>query len=275
VTDLMSEQRTRSNTPEDIRAAKEAMAGPVPLIADSPDTTFKLPRGLFYQGQWHKDVVIRELTGVDEETLAKFNQDAMSFFSTVIALGVESIGELDLSSLPMAERKGYLGQLLLGERDMLFVQVARAAFGDKKEITYACTLCEIEQTMDLVMSEDFKVTEVMDVETLTHSFTTSKGDVLEYRPATGADQEEALSKKGQSLAEQNTVMLSLCITKRNGDLIVDPLHYARNLSMKDRSALLQALVERQPTVNLVLQTQCISCGGDQTIGLGWGDIFRT
>lgn len=271
----MSEQRNRSNTPEDIRAAKEQMAGPVPLILDSPDTTFKLPRGLFYQGHWHKDVVIRELTGIDEEALAKFNQDAMAFFSTVIALGVESIGELDLTSLPLSERKGFLSQLLLGERDMLFIQVARVAFGDTKEITYACTLCEVEQTMALVMSEDFKPTVVEDVETLTHTYTTGKGDVLEYRPATGADQETALSKKGQTLAEQNTVMLSLCITKRNSELIVDPLHYARNLSMKDRSALLQALVERQPSVNLVLQTQCISCGGDQTIGLGWGDIFRS
>jgi hypothetical protein len=269
----MSEQPTRS-IQEDLRQAKEQMAGPVPLIKDSPDTTFTLPRGLYFMGQWQKSVVIRELTGVDEETLAKV-PDQLAFFSTVIALGVQSIGEVDLGSLPLAERKGHLSQLLLGERDMLFVQVVQVAFGNAKDVTFACTMCAVEQTMSLILSEDFKAKIPEDVETAIKTYVTSKGDVLEYRGAVGADQEEALAKKGSTLAEQNTIILSHCITKRNGEMLVDPLNFARNLGIKDRQALLKALVERQPEVDLVLQTKCVSCGGDQTVALGWGDLFRT
>jgi hypothetical protein len=270
VTDTVSEQLPRDMQGE-LRAAKEAVAGPVPIIGDAPDVTMVLPRGLFHRGQWQREVTVRELTGTDEEVLAKV-PDQLSFFSTVVALGVESIGEVDLASLPVVERKNYLGELLLGEREQLFVKVAQASFGDSKDVSFVCTMCTAEQTMGLILSEDLAPKQVDVVEM--NSFTTSKGDVLDFRAAVGSDQEEAVSRKGATPAEQNTVMISRCVTKRNGEIIVDPMQFARNMGMRDRQQLLQALVEMQPTINLELKTQCAACGGDQTVALGWGDIFR-
>jgi hypothetical protein len=273
VTDLMSEQQPwTTQKQDDIRAAKEAAAGPVPIIGEAPDVMMTLPRGLFINGAWQRTVVTRELTGADEETLAKV-PDQLSFYNTVIALGTESIGELDLTSLPLAQRRSHLSGLLLGERDMLFIKVTQTSFGDQKDINFNCSICEAEQTMTLYLSEDLQAKLPEDAADI-HTYTTTQGDVLDFRAAVGGDQEEATSKKGATMAEQNTVILSRCVTKRNGDLIVDPLKFARNLGMADRQKLLKELVALQPNIDMELKTKCSACGGDQTIGLGWADIFR-
>jgi hypothetical protein len=258
---------------DQLRSAKEAIAGPVPIIADAPDVMLVLPRGLHHKGAWQREVMVRELTGVDEEALAKV-PDQLAFFSSVIALGVESLGEMPLGAMPLAERKHHLGELLLGEREQLFVKIAQVTFGNSKELGFNCTRCQTEQEVTLLLDTDFKPKEVEGVDVVLHQYTSTKGDVLDYRAAIGADQEEAVAKKGTTQAEQNTIMISRCVTKRNGEIIVDPLKFSRNLSIKDRQVLLKLLVDLQPSIDLELKTLCVACGGEQTIALGWGDIFR-
>jgi hypothetical protein len=257
----------------EIRQAKEAIAGPVPLIKDAPASTLVLPRGMFQQGAWQREVTVRELTGIDEETLSKAT-DQLTFFSNVIALGTVSIGMVDVASIPLAERKFFLGDLLVGEREQIFMKVIQATFGNEKTVPFTCTLCSVEQEMTLLIDQDFPPKEVPDIEQLTFTYTLRNGDVIDVRPAVGADQEETLTRKGMSLAEQNTVLLSRCITKRNGDLIVDPLTFSRKLGIKDRYAVLEEMINRQPSVQLDVTTACSACGGEQKIGLGWADLFR-
>lgn len=272
MTDLFGSEQQHMDKQQEIRAAKEAMAGPVPLIADAQSPTVKLTRGLFQRGTWQQEAEVRELTGTDEEALAK-TADQLAFFSSVIAHGVTRIGEVDFTSVPVAERKFYLGELLIGEREQLFMKVVQVSFGNEKVIPFTCTLCQVEQEFALLLDQDFKPKVVEDNDAHLQ-YTTRQGDTLDVRSAVGADQEEALGRKGSSVAEQNTVLLSRCITKRNGELIPDPLGYARALGIKDRLSLLDKLVERQPSISLELKTTCVSCGGEQRIGLTWGDLFR-
>jgi hypothetical protein len=273
VTDLFASEQQHGDKQAEIRAAKEAIAGPVPLISDAPSTTLVLPRGLYQRGNWQREVEVRELTGTDEEALAKTN-DQLAFFSTVIAHGVIRVGEIDFSSVPVPERKFHLGELLIGEREQLFMKVVQVSFGDQKVLPFTCTQCEVEQEFTLILSQDFKPKEVEDIESMTFQFQTKHGDLLDVRSAVGADQEEALGKKGASNAEQNTILLSRCITKRNNELIPDPLGYVRALGINDRLTLLERLVKRQPSVSLDLKTNCVSCSAEQRIMLSWGDLFR-
>ena len=74
---------------------------------------------------------MRELTGVDEEAMARV-KDITEIYDTVLGLGTTRIGEVDLASLPLPERQGLLQQLLLGERDMLFIGIVRMTYGDHK-----------------------------------------------------------------------------------------------------------------------------------------------
>ena len=92
-----SEQAVQDKQQE-IRAAKEAIAGPVPLIEDAPDPVLGLPRGLFHSGVWEREVRCRELTGVDEEAARQDRPRPYAYFNTVLALGVVSIGTFDLDA---------------------------------------------------------------------------------------------------------------------------------------------------------------------------------
>jgi len=274
VQDILGQaERNDADRAADLQRAKQAIAGPVPLIPEAGDMKFVLPRGLYHNGVYKTEVFLRELTGMDEEVLAK-QKEVTDFFDTVIALGVKSIDDVDLEEKPLAERRAQLRDLLIGEREQLFLSVARATFGNEREISFRCGSCDRQQEVTLLLDEDFPPAEI-EGGFGPFTYTTSKGHVLTYRLATGEDQREAFSSKGASVAEQNTTILTQCVTKLDGGLIPDPLSYVRGLSMRDRSALLRELVEKQPSLNLEVTTNCASCGFEQPLQLGWGDIFRS
>lgn len=257
----------------DLAKAKEATAGPVPLIQDSVDPHVDLPRGLMHNGTWNKRAVVRELTGMDEEAMARV-KEITEIYDTVLALGTVRIGEVDLENQTLASRQGQLQQLLLGERDMLFVGIIKMTYGDRKTMILTCPMCGEKQELIVTLSEDFAIHEVDDVMQTEFEFVSSKGDKVCFRPAVGADQIEALRRKGASLAEQNSILLSRCIKTVNGDLVVNPMDYARRLPLRDRHALLGALIEHQPSVDMTVTVDCVSCREEQTIALGWGDLFQ-
>lgn len=256
---------------QDLQAAKQAIAGPVPLLPEAPDTAVSLALGLYHNGDFYTDADVRELTGVDEERLSKV-KDEVSSFATVIALGTTRIGPVDLENSSLQEKKGILSGLLLGDREKLFLNIVRVTFGNMKQLGFRCMHCGEEQELDLLLDEDFPQKEG-DVSARTFSFTTTKGDVVEYRLATGADQEEVLGKS-YSPAEANTQMLSRCITKVDGHLVVDPLGFARGLGMKDRSVLLNELTSKQPSIDLEVRTNCAACGEEVPLSVDWATIFR-
>ena len=111
---------------EKLASAKQVIAGPVPLIEDPPSPLVTLPRGLF-KGDWHTEALVRELTGEDEEALARV-KDLVEFYDHVLARGVEQIGAVDFRFLPMGDRQGLLQSLLVGERAMLLMGIIRKLF---------------------------------------------------------------------------------------------------------------------------------------------------
>jgi hypothetical protein len=256
-----------------LQKAKEAIAGPVPLIPEAPDNKLTLPLGLYINGVHKTEITVRELTGLDEEVLAK-QKEVTDFFDTVIALGVVSADDFDLASRPLSERQALLRTLLVGERDQLFVAVTRVTFGDARDVGFTCGACDEQQEMTLLLSEDFKPKEVEDLTLETWTYTTARGDVLTYRLVTGDDQREAINRKGASLAEQNSTILNNVIVKLNGGLLTDPMSYVRSMTMKDRSTLLNLLVAKQPSIDLEVTTKCAVCGNPTRVSLGWGDLFR-
>jgi hypothetical protein len=266
---------TSADLQADLLKAKEMTAGPVPLIQVGADPFVELPRGLNVNGTWQRQAMVRELTGIDEEEMSRV-KDVTEMYDTVLALGTVRLGEIDLESLPFPERQGHLQQLLLGERDHLYIAIIRATYGDRKALTYTCQneSCGEKQELTLILSEDFKPKVVEDIFETEFTYVSGKGHRIKYRPAVGADQIEALRKRSASMAEQNSIILSRCIKTIDDQLLIDPLRAARELPMKDRHELLTLLVQRQPSVDMSVTIKCVACREEQTISLGWGDIFR-
>lgn len=255
-----------------LAAAKQAMAGEQPTIDPAPDTRVSLVRGLWISGRFQKDAQVRELTGEDEEQISK--TDPSNFLDTVVALGVESIGEQSLVGMSLPDRQGFLRGLLIGEREVLYLAIIKATFGNTRTMEFKCPWCETEQEVDFYIDTDFvpKKTSVEEA----YSYTTRKGDRLTIRLATGMDQQYVLESKTSNMGAQNTMILSRCITHVNDGLIPDPQGYARKLGLSDRQAVLGLIIDNQPSIDLSeIETKCASCEREVPIQVGWANFFRT
>ena len=253
--------------------AKAAIAGSTPLIPDAPNCIVQLPRGLFQGGVWKKEAEVRELTGADEESLSRAKESS-DFFDLVLAQGIVRIDDLSLKTMNTADRQGMLRDLLVGERSQLLMAIITATYGDEKTLNITCPHCSVEQETSLVLSKDFTPKQVDDVSAPFFPYTCKNGDQVEYRLVTGADQHEAVKRKGTTLAEQNSLILQRCIIRVNGQMVLNPGQYVRNMGMMDRSKLLTEMVDKQPDLDMDVQTRCVGCGGDILLPLGWSDLFR-
>jgi hypothetical protein len=263
----------KSSKEQDLLKAQKAIAGDVPLIPSAPSTRFDLPRGRFNGSEWETEVEVRELTGEDEEALAR-TKDPIDFFDAVVVHGTSRLGSVQLDAMTFTERQGVLSSLLIGEREQLFLRIASATYGDEKEFKHSCPSCNVSLDTIIFLSKDIKVSNSDKAAALVNTFTTSKGGTITYRLATGSDQMEVLHKKGATTAEQNTLMLSECITEIDGGPVLNPLSAARSLSMGDRRKLLDILTSSQPSPDMNLEVACISCNFEMVLPLSWGDIFR-
>lgn len=273
LTDLENELDPNVTRQQKLAEAKAAIAGTTPLIPDAPNCIVHIPRGLYQGGAWKTEFEVRELNGADEESLSRVKETS-DFFDLVLAHGVVRVEDVDLTAHSTNERQALLKDLLIGERSQLLMAILAATYGDQKVLNITCPTCSVEQELTLYLTQDFKPKQVDDVTRPSFDFVTSKGDRVEYRLVTGSDQAEVLRRKGATTAEQNTIILSRCIIKVNSQIVPDPVGYARKLSMKDRTKLLTEMVERQPDLDLAVQTTCVGCGGDIVFTLGWSDLFR-
>ena len=252
---------------------KARLAGDHPEFPEPRENIYELPRGLFRNGTWNKEVEVRELTGVDEEILSR-QTDARAFFDAVLGLGTVRIGSVDLLAEPLSARKELLDELLLGERSYLFLAIAGATFGNKRELEITCPKCKTEQETTLILSEDFPL--VVEDEGIndTYEYKTRKGEVIVYRLMTGLDERLANANTNASESKKNDIALSCVIQSVDGGFPVDSEAYVRSLGMKDRFHLLSELQEHQPSVDMDLEIPCIGCGEGQHLPLQWGDLFR-
>ena len=56
---------------EGLNQAKAAILGDAPMMEQPPDGSVTLFRGLFHGSSWHTDAEVSELTGEDEEVIAR------------------------------------------------------------------------------------------------------------------------------------------------------------------------------------------------------------
>jgi len=260
----------------DVDKINDAVEDPVPHVASAPDTHVKLLRGLYTPAteQWHDLAEVRELTGEDEEYLASIEKKKgllyAEYMNAILSRAVIRIGSVDVAGSENPEQ--YINKLVLGDRDLLYLAIVKATYGDERTINVACTKCGklndvvLELNKDFPVSRpDFDIREGLKVET-------SKG-VITLRLPNGQDTIEG-NKLAKNDAELNTVLLARCAKWADGEAPDNPMRWARSLSIRDRRALVDALlaVEIGPKLEEV-NTQCASCGEEMPILLDWVSLL--
>jgi ribosomal protein S27AE len=245
-------------------AINTAIEDPVPFIAEAPDTSVRLLRG--FSG--NKDATVREMTGADEEFLAtleaKSNLPYPEYVSALLKRTVINIGDLEVKKSP-----DIIDELIIGDRDILFLAVVKATYGKVRTYHLTCPHCKESTDLSIDVDEDFAVQGTEEDADKEISVTLRNGSVVKFRHPNGADS-KIIGKKAKNPAEQNTLMISRCVITD----VPNKEQWARNLNIGDRTKIIDAILEVKigPKVGEV-NDPCPSCGEQIILPLDWVSLL--
>lgn len=257
-----------------------ATEDPTPQLRQAPQLNFTLPGGfLDDDGRVHHDVVVRELTGADEEALeaplkSSKKTNPYEMIEQTIMRATERVGNITDITEEVARR------LLIGDRDYLVLAIRRATYGDYLEGIVRCPVCgnDSDAVVDLRDDKDIAIKRLPEGNKRTFTVPLRNGSA-EVRLATGDDQWALGEDLTRTLAEMNSIMLSRCVISINGVSLYDhvdpPLDQVRQLGAADRKTLLTFLADNQPGPNLRgVKVPCATCRVDIDSPIDMATLLR-
>lgn len=259
------------------KVLNEVTIKPLPEITLPSDDTVTLPGGLVIKDKIIRQVQVRELTGEDEEALAKASQAAnpIVFLDRLIKCGVVKIGDE-----PTSENEKLLAQMLIGDREAIILGIRRVTYGEKLEVAeWVCQSCGNKADLEMEISDIPMVSMTDPLNEISFKVDLRKGGYAHVKLATGADQLAIFEKTDITQAQRETVLLSRCI-----NIIADEVgkelpmaafpSLARSMSVPDRHAVLKELSKRQPGPKYdKVEYVCAECDSKQNVLVTIGDLF--
>lgn len=244
----------------------DAEASPPPMVADYPDTVVTLPGGrLLVDGTVVKTAEVRELTGADEEAIAKANTLAKQI-DVILDRGVVAVGEETATA-------DVLGSMLAGDLDHLLLSIRIATLGNEMSYgTVRCQSCsnESEQVVDLLTDVPSRTLNEDD----RYFSVAARGVSLEMNLPDRDCMKALANTTERSLPALNTVLLSKCISRINGLPVLSPTQI-RDLPIRVRDAALAAIGDRVPGPRLSeVSRSCNECSESIPLPLTLADLFR-
>lgn len=258
------------STTEQAESFNSAIQERVPEIAQPESTSVSLMRGLVNPatGDWQTVAEVRELTGADEEYLARIeskqNVSYADYMSALLKRATVSIGDIDVQSAPSV-----LDNLIIGDRDAIFLGIIKCTYGPERTFTTACPHCEQKNDVTINIDEDFKYDKPTVDLRKPISVTLKNGSVVNLRLPTGADT-SYVAAKATNPANQSTLMLARCSVWDDDNRPNNLEEWARDLSVMDRNTLIRTLTGLNvgPKIGEV-NVQCAQCKESIRIMIDW------
>ena len=254
--------------------ANAVIADSVPQISDVPNVHVDLLRGLFnYEtGEWQTKAVVRELNGEDEEFIAsassKKELSYAEYMSVLLSRSVLSIGDIDIQETPLL-----VDQLMIGDRDLLFLGTIKATYGRVRELEVTCGSCEGTNFITIQLDEDFQIQNADKDFHTPMEVTLKNGLKVKLNYPTGSDS-LYVAKKGKTTAEQNTLMLARCTVWDGATRPENLEDWALALNLGDRSKLVKSLTTDPPGPRMgEVKTQCGVCNEELTLLMDWVSLL--
>lgn len=240
-----------------------------------PTEYVRLPIGIEKDGVRYRDVVIDELSGVDEALIAnkkKTGGNGAKGLTMVLARSIQEIGGLvprktnpDTPIDPQIPRSMF--QI---DRDFLFSRIQLLSDRDQTALRATCPKCRAAYEQEVLISErpvvewpddapceiEFELekgyTEVVKGKSTVHK----KGKIRFTR---GRDQEAVAAVSMENSGQAMTAILAACITQL-GTLEHIDQSIAAKLKSRDRRRIFNVLRDKAPGMKLWEPITCLSCG---------------
>jgi predicted RNA-binding Zn-ribbon protein involved in translation (DUF1610 family) len=256
-------------------AFNEAGKPEMPVIEEPNPGIVTLSYGVEIDGERRKLVTVRELSGSDEEALARLDpskgdQYYVLLMDLIIKRATETIGGVTPSPAD-------LGRLLMGDREIIFLEIILATIGEEKEYEdVVCPECGDIFTATVSIRGVVDTHRLENEDDPTFQVELRDNSVVHLRYPTGDDQMslfqgKEVAKKNSS--ERNTLLLGRCIETVDGRPVRNAVDYARNLGMADRRTLIDALGDGPRVEFKEVEVPCPECGVELPFKLSWADLL--
>lgn len=254
-------------------SAASAISGtvnPAPVLELGLDGHVLLPVGITRNGETIRQAEVRELTGEDEEAIAKSMGNLVRLVQIILERGTVRIGDSPATGT-------LLKDLLYGDRDALLLGIRAATFGKMLDVeSYICSGCQREVDLSI----DLTTIKVREGDDKPKTVALRKGGEAVVRFPNGHDQQAVFENPDMSSAEQNTVLLARCvqsITDADGRArrVNNSTTVVRQLGVADRKNLLRFIAENQPGPRYDdIEFTHDECGTVNRLAIGVVDLFR-
>lgn len=230
-------------------------------------------------GVVHKEVELREITGLDEENISKaeIRQNIGKLITTLLASVSVRIGDLTPKEVGSRTKwEKIFRELPMGDRDLLMLELRKHTNGDEIELDMKCPhpQCKSKITHIVEIEADIE-TRGLEVDAYAIPFELPKGiknkdgelcTTGSIRLPNGVDQEQldAIARKNGGMA--NTTLLSRAISTIDGFGQVT-MNTLRKMSVRDRDYLIKLLGESSYGPKFEISFSCPSCGEDVEAGV--------
>lgn len=258
------------STTEEVDALNQAIEDKIPEIANPESTSVRLMRGLIdpASGDWQMEAQVRELTGADEEHLArvesKQNVTYAEYMSALLRRATISVGSIDITKNPAA-----LDNLIIGDRDALFLGIIKCTYGIERTFNARCNACEQKNDVTINLDQDFAYDKPSVDLHKPLPVTLRNGTVVNLRLPTGADS-AYVAANATSSAHQSTLMIARCTVWGDGEKPLNTEEWARDLSVVDRNTIIKTLTDLTvgPKIGEV-NVHCAHCQEPIRIMIDW------
>lgn len=227
-----------------------------------------LPGGFINrEGALVKYAEVRELTGVDEEAIAKAGSSSKALL-VMLQRGLVSIGT------EPAERQD-LDNLLSGDRDSILIGIRKITFGDHVDFNLTCPYCKTNLDVSVDLNEDIPYRELEDpIDGRYFEYESKTHGIIKVALPKGTTQRKLMENTDKTLAELNTILLAGCVISVNGLASMGATTVLK-LGMADREKIVAEIVKRNPGPRLgEVTTSCEACGEEIGMPLALTDLFR-
>ena len=244
--------------------AEPETAQEVKVVAPT-DVLVNLPGGLVIDGEIVKTAEVRELTGRDEEAIARAGRQKI--YTTMLNRATKSIGSKQAT-------EEMLDNLLVGDRNEILLGIYRATFGNEAEVPSWCEGCEAVKTVGVDILEDIKRKVLLDpVSDATFAVKGKKNEFLVTLP-TGVTEKRINANPEMSLAESVTILLEQTVLKIDGQPVFSKSQI-QNLGVMDRRTIADEITSRTPGPQFDdLSVKCPDCEGEVQVPISLGTLFR-
>ena len=252
-----------------------AIQDPVPEVGAAAPERVNLMRGMPdpETGEWQDVAIVTEMTGEDEEALDRLSTKSKDlsyadYTTALLARAVTSIGNVRVKDDPSV-----LDNLIIGDRDLLFLGVIKATYGNIRTFWVLCPHCKEKNEVRVNLDEDFSMVEPVGDLTVLREVVLKDGTSVKIRYLTGRDAKEIASSSDSNSA-QNTAIIARGVSWDDDRTMAVKEQWAKALSLSDRKVIVNTVLVDQPGPSLEeVNAQCAYCDDDITMVLDWVSLL--